>query len=255
MQDFNILGVDVGASGIKGAIIDIRTGTMLTERLRLPTPDPSTPAAMAATFSELVQSFSWNGLIGVGFPAIVKNGVAQTAANIDKSWIQTSIEATFSAASGCPVKVLNDADAAGIAEMHFGLGKDVEGTAILITIGSGLGSALFVDGKIVPNTELGHLYLKGHDMVVEQYASNNAKDRDGLNWEEWATRFNAYLNHLELLFSPNLILLGGGTSKYFNEYARFFTVKAPVQPAQFLNSAGMIGAAYYAYETVQTYAR
>lgn len=255
MQDYTVLGVDVGASGIKGAVIDIRTGEMLTERQRFPTPDPSTPKAMAQTFSELVQFFSWKGLIGVGFPTIVKNGVALTAANIDDSWIQTSIENTFAEVSGCVVKVLNDADAAGMAEVRFGLGKGVDGTVILITIGSGLGSALFTDGKIVPNTEFGHLYLKGHDIVAEQYASNNAKDRDNLNWQEWAKRFDEYLNHLDFLFSPNLFLLGGGTSKYFDEYASFFTLKTPVKPAQLLNSAGMVGAACHAYEMVQPYAK
>ncbi|MFN7115415.1 MAG: polyphosphate--glucose phosphotransferase [Saprospiraceae bacterium] len=255
MHDAKILGVDVGASGIKGAIVEVQSGKLLTERLRLPTPNPSTPEAMAETFGRLVKSFSWNGLVGVGFPAIVKNGKAMTAANIDKSWIHTNIEAIFGEASGCMVKVMNDADAAGMAEMRFGLGKGVNGTVILITIGSGLGSALFVDGKIVPNTEFGHLYLKGQHIVAEQFASNNAKDRDNLSWEEWAKRFNEYLQHLELLFSPNLILLGGGSSKYFEEYTHFFTLETPVQPALLLNSAGMVGAACYAYETVLAYAK
>lgn len=255
MHDAKILGVDVGASGIKGAIVDIHSGKLLTERLRFSTPRPSTPGAMAATFGKLVKAFDWNGLVGVGFPAIVKNGTAMTAANIDDSWIRTNIETLFAETADCMVKAINDADAAGIAEMRFGLGKGVNGTVILITIGSGLGSALFVDGKIVPNTEFGHLYLKGHDVVAEQYASNNAKEQENLKWEEWAKRFNEYLHHLELLFSPNLILLGGGTSKYFDQYTHFFTLETPVQPALLLNSAGMVGAACYAYETMLTYAK
>jgi polyphosphate glucokinase len=251
MQDNQILGVDVGASGIKGAIVDVKTGTLLTERLRLLTPQPSTPQAMAKAFAELVQQFNWKGLIGCGFPTIVRDGVSLTAANIDKSWIGTNIETTFSEASGCVVKALNDADAAGTAEMHFGLGRQTSGSVIFITIGSGLGSALFIDRKLVPNTELGHIYLKGHDMVAEQYASSNAKDRDNLGWEAWGKRFNEYLNHLAFVFSPTVILLGGGTSKEFDQFERYLTLATPVKPAQLLNSAGMIGAAGYAYESMQ----
>lgn len=251
MQNHNILGVDVGASGIKAAIIDVKTGKLLTERLRFLTPTPSTPENMSATFSELVTAFQWTGLIGCGFPTLVKNGVSIAASNLDQTWVGRNVENVFSEATGCTVKVLNDADAAGMAEMRFSSSeKASQGTVIFITIGSGLGSALFVDGKMVPNTEFGQLYLKGQDFIAEQYASNNAKERDNLTWEEWGKRFNEYLLHLELLFSPNLFLLGGGTSKEFKQYARFFTVNAEVLPAQLLNSAGMIGAACYAYEAM-----
>jgi len=255
MQDSKILGVDVGASGIKAAIIDVQTGELLTERFRLPTPKPSTPAAMADAFAELVRNFDWQGLIGCGFPTLVRDGISISASNLDDSWTGQNVEEIFSSVTNCPVKVLNDADAAGMAEMRFGKGKDIYGTLIFITIGTGLGSALFIDRKIVPNTEFGQLYLKGQENIAEQYAANSAKERDNLSWEEWAKRFDEYLHHLDLLFSPNLILLGGGTSKYFNEYSHFFTVQTPVQPAQLLNSAGMIGAAYYAYEAVHVYAR
>lgn len=254
MKDHKILGVDVGASGIKAAVIDVQSGKLLTERIRLLTPTPSSPENMAVTFAELVKNFDWSGLIGCGFPTLVKNGVSIVASNLDKSWIGRNVETVFSEASFCTVKVLNDADAAGMAEMRFSSSEKArQGTVIFITIGSGLGSALFIDGKMVPNTEFGQLYLKGQDFIAEQYASSNAKDRDKLTWEAWGKRFNEYLLHLELLFSPNLFLLGGGTSKEFKQYARFFTVNAEVLPAQLLNSAGMIGAACYAYESVSEF--
>ncbi len=255
MQDSKILGIDVGASGIKGAIIDVETGELLTQKLRLETPQPSTPEAMSQTFKEVADAFKWKGMIGCGFPTLVRDGVSISASNLDQSWVGQNVEAVFSSATGCTVKVLNDADAAGIAEMHFSVGKNSHGTIIFITIGTGLGSALFIDGKIVPNTEFGQLYLKGQENLAEQYASSSAKDRDNLSWEEWAKRFDEYLQHLELLFSPTLFLLGGGTSKHFDEYASFFTVQTPIKPAQLQNSAGMIGAAYYAYEMEYGYAR
>jgi len=251
MQDSKILGVDVGASGIKGAIIDVQTGELLTERLRLPTPQPSTPQALAQTFKTLVANFNWSGLIGCGFPTLVRDGISISASNLDKSWVGQNVEMVLSLATGCTVKVLNDADAAGMAEMHFSVGNQSHGTIIFITIGTGLGSALFVDGKMVPNTEFGQLYLKGQENLAEQYASSSAKDRENLGWEEWGKRFDEYLNHLELLFSPTLFLLGGGTSKDFKEFSQYLTVQTPVKPAKLQNNAGMIGAACYAHESVQ----
>lgn len=251
MQNSNILGIDVGASGIKGAIIDIKTGRLLTDRLRLLTPQPSKPEAVAQTFKDMVEAFKWSGLVGCGFPTLVREGVSISASNLDKSWVGKNVETVLSLASNCTVKVLNDADAAGMAEMKFSAGSDAHGTIIFITIGTGLGSALFVDGKMVPNTEFGQLYLKGQENIAEQYASSSAKDRDKLSWEEWGKRFDEYLNHLELLFSPTLFLLGGGTSKDFDQYAHFFTGATPVKPAKLQNHAGMIGAACYAYESMQ----
>lgn len=250
MQEQTILGVDVGASGIKGAIIDIHTGELLSERLRFPTPDPSTPKEVAKIFKQLTKDIGWDGPIGCGFPAIVKKGTAYTAANIHKSWIGTSVADLFSNATGQEVFVLNDADAAGMAEMRFGKGKGKDGIVILITIGSGLGSGVFMDGKLIPNTELGHLYLKGHKNVAEVYASNNAKKREDLSWETWAKRFDQYLQHLDLLFSPDLFILGGGTSKRFDLYEHLLTVAPPVVPATLLNNAGMVGAAIYAHEQI-----
>lgn len=241
-----ILGIDIGASGIKGAIVDIHTGKLQNERMRLVTPDPATPEAMAETFAELVNMHKWKGLVGCGFPSIIKNGVAHSAANISKRWINQDVEKMLSNASGCKVKVLNDADAAGIAEMRFGLGQGEHGLVVLITIGSGLGSAIFLNGELVPNTELGHMFLHGD--IAERYASNNTRKRENLGWDEWGERFNEYLEYVNHIFSPDLILLGGGVSKKFLKYRDHFTVDVKVTPAQLLNAAGTIGAAMYAYE-------
>ena len=240
----DVLGIDVGASGIKGAIVDTEKGEFISERIRLETPTPATPKAMADTFAELVKSFDWDGdVIGCGFPAIVKNGVAQSAANIEETWIDTSIEDLFSHACGKTVKAINDADAAGIASMHYGDGKGQGGVVLFITIGSGLGSAVFIDGQLVPNTELGHLFID--DALAETYASGRARKKLGLSWEEWGFRFNKYLRHLERLFSPDLILLGGGGSKRFDHYKDQLHLETPVKPAGLRNKAGIIGAAWY----------
>ena len=245
MDDNKVLGIDVGASGIKGAIVDIKSGEMLTERLRLDTPQPANPENMATTFRTLVRMHNWSGTIGCGFPAIVKKGVAHSAANIDDSWVGTSVEGIFSEASGCPVHVLNDADAAGLAEMQFGLGKGKDGTVLLITIGSGLGTALFSEGVLIPNTEFGHIRM--HGQIAERYAANSIRKELGLSWEDWGYRFNEYLHYIERLLSPDFIILGGGISKRFEEYSGFLDVETAVSPALLYNNAGTIGAAYYAY--------
>jgi len=247
MEPQKIVGVDIGASGIKGAVVDVSTGELLTERLRLSTPDPAVPEAVADTFRQLLENLNWTngGLVGCGFPAIVKEGVALSAANIDDSWIGTNVAELFSDVSGCNVKVLNDADAAGMAEMLFGVGQGEMGTVVLITIGSGLGSALFTNGVLVHNTEFGHFYM--HGQLAEHYASDSARKKHDLSWEDWGERFNEYLLHLERLLSPNLIILGGGTSKKFDYYKHLLTVNTHVTPATYLNRAGAIGAAYYAY--------
>lgn len=247
MEINQVLGIDIGASGIKGGVVDIHTGEMLTERLRVETPQPSTPKAMAKAVKELCKMHKWkSGLIGVGFPTIVINGEARTAANIDKKWIGTSIEEVFGEATACPVIAVNDADAAGIAELEFGVAKGALGTVILITIGSGLGSAVFTDGKIVRNTEFGHLFLK--DMKAEHYASDKTRQEEDLSWKKWGKRFNEYLNHLDRIISPNLVILGGGGSKKYSEYEDQIDVNFPIKIAQFKNKAGAIGAAVYAYQ-------
>ncbi len=240
-----ILGVDIGGSGLKGAVVDVSSGELRSERIRLDTPKPSTPERMAQTFAQLIDKLQWTGPVGCGFPAIVRNGTACTASNIDKSWIGENIETLFHQKTGLSVAAINDADAAGYAEMTFGKGKGQMGTILLLTIGSGIGSALFINGHEVPNTEFGHLFI--HGMIAEHYASNSARKKLGLSWEKWGKRFNEYLQHLELLFSPDLFILGGGISKDFEQFQKQFKLKTPVTPARLLNNAGIVGAACYAY--------
>ncbi|WP_367392236.1 polyphosphate--glucose phosphotransferase [Lewinella sp. LCG006] len=251
MKENIILGVDIGGTGIKGGLINVENGEMITERHRLDTPQPATPEAVAATFKELVAFFNWKGPIGVGFPAIVSHGVALSAANIDPSWIGVNIADLLCKSSGCHVYVLNDADAAGVASMRFGAGKGEEGLVMMLTVGTGIGSALFIDGKLVPNTELGHLYLKNKKEVAEKYISKMARAEKDLSWAQWGKTFNKYLLHLQRLFSPDLIIIGGGGSKSFDEYKDQLTVDFRVKPAGYLNKAGAVGAAYYAWEQEQ----
>ena len=241
-----ILGVDIGGTGIKGAPIDTDTGALLAERYRIPTPEGAKPKEVAVTVAELARHFNWHGPIGVGFPAAIRNGVALTAANIHKSWIGTNVAELFSGATGCPVRVINDADAAGLAEMTFGAGKGRMGVVLLVTIGTGLGTALFIDGRLLPNTELGHLEIRGKD--AERRASDAARQRRRLSWEKWALLLDEYLLTLERLFCPDLIILGGGVSKKHERFLPLLTVRTEVVPAQLLNEAGMVGAALTARE-------
>ncbi len=244
MSTNKILGIDIGGTGIKGAIVDISTGELITERKRIPTPQPATPDAIAATVAELTRSFDWNGPIGCGFPAVVKNGMVYTASNIDKSWIGTNAKMKFQEATNCEVFVANDADVAGLAEIEHGIGKDVKGTVILITIGTGLGSAFFYDGLLIPNSELGHFEMEG--MIAEKYASGSTRKKEGLSDEEWGFRLNKYLQRIERLFSPNMLILGGGGSKRFEKIEDMLDLQADVGPARLRNHAGIIGAAMYA---------
>jgi polyphosphate glucokinase len=240
-----IMGIDVGGSGIKGVPVDIETGELLQDRFRLPTPVKAKPEDVAETVADVVKNFNWNGPVGVGFPGVIRNGVVYTAANIHKSWIETNVEELLSQATGCPVYGINDADAAGIAEMKFGIGKDYpKGVAIMITIGTGLGTALFVDGRLVPNTELGHIEIRGKE--AEARASDAARQKKDLTWDEWGNKFNEYLNRMEKLFWPDLFILGGGGSKMWNRFSSCIHVRAKVLPAKLLNQAGIIGAALYA---------
>ena len=239
-----ILGVDIGGSGIKGAIVDTTTGTLLTERHRIPTPQPATPEAMAATLKQLAEHFEWVGPIGCGFPATIHHGVAFSAANIDKSWINTPVDQVFAEATGCPCHVVNDADAAGLAEMQFGIGKDRQGVVMMLTIGTGIGSAIFVNGHLHPNTELGHLLMKGD--IAEQYCSDAARQREERSWEKWGKRFNRYLKRLEFLFNPDLFIIGGGAAQRFERFSEQLDLRTEIVPAASLNQAGIIGAALYA---------
>lgn len=239
-----ILGVDIGGSGIKGAIVDTKTGKLLTERNRIATPQPATPEAVAQTLKELVNSFEYKGPVACGFPARVVNGVVYTAANIDKSWINTKVEEIFSNTIGNDVFVANDADVAGMAEMNFGAGLDYQkGKVICLTIGTGIGSAIFLDGKLYTNSELGHVLLHGDS--AEKYCSDAAREREGLKWKEYGKRFNEYLTLIEFVLQPDLFILGGGASKKFDKFKDEITIKTKVTPAETLNLAGIIGAAMY----------
>lgn len=239
-----VLGIDFGGSGIKGAIVDTDTGKMLTERHRIITPQPATPQSVADTIQQLVKHFNYEGPIGCGFPALINNGVAMSASNIDKSWIQVNAEQLFSATTGMPVFVVNDADAAGIAELRFGAGNGAHGVVLLLTIGTGIGSALLNDGVLLPSTEFGHIEFKGD--IAERYCSDAARERQQMSWEKWGKRFNKYLLYMEKLFSPSMFIIGGGVSKKMDLFQEAITVNAKVVPATLRNQAGIIGAACYA---------
>ena len=244
----DILGIDIGGSGMKAAPVNLDTGEMRTERYRIDTPQPATPKAMAKVARDLAKNFKWDGPIGVAFPARIKKGVAKTASNIDKSWIGTSAQETFSKATDCPVYVLNDADAAGVAEMQYGAGRGEDGLVMMLTFGTGIGSALFLDGELVPNTELGHLRYK-RKKSFEDYAADRIRKEDDLEWNKWGKRVRRYLKHVEFLFGPDLIIIGGGVSRphKWEEFAPAFKkLDAKVVPAQLENEAGIIGAAYAA---------
>jgi polyphosphate glucokinase len=241
-----VLGLDIGGSGIKGAIIDASSGEMVTPRKRIPTPEGAEPAAMAEAVEQIVRHFAWSGPIGCGFPAVIKDGVVHTAANIAPSWVGTDAAQLFSAAAGSPVLMLNDADAAGIAEMHLGAGRGKGGLVLMITIGTGLGTALFMDGRLVPNTELGHIEIRGKE--AEARASDGVRARKSLSWGAWAIRFDEYLCRLSALLWPDLIILGGGGSRSFEKFGAKLTVGVETVPARLRNEAGMVGAAMAAAE-------
>jgi polyphosphate glucokinase len=238
----HVLGVDIGGTGVKAAPVDTRTGEMIAERQKIETPQPATPDAVADVVQTLVTAFSWTGSAGITFPGVVVNGVIHTAANLDQSWIGVDAVKLFGAATKLPVTVLNDADAAGIAEMTFGAGKGIGGTVLLLTLGTGIGSALFTDGVLVPNTEFGHIQIRGKD--AEKRASEHAREEHDLSWGVWADRVDEYLSHMEGLLAPDLIIIGGGVSKKSEKFLpRLTGLRAKVVPATLLNDAGIVGAA------------
>jgi polyphosphate glucokinase len=237
----HILGIDIGGSGIKAGVVDVDKGCLVGERLRIPTPVPATPEAVQAAVASLVREFSWKDAVGCGFPAVIREGRAMTAANIDPTWIGTDVAGLFADATGCPFHVLNDADAAGIAEMRFGAGRGRLGVVLLVTVGTGLGSALFSDAVLVPNTEFGHILVRGK--VAERYASAAVREREHLSWSKWGKRFNRYLQRMEELVWPDLFIIGGGVSKKHERFFPQIDVQAEIVPAQLRNEAGIIGAA------------
>ncbi|MET8220484.1 polyphosphate--glucose phosphotransferase [Streptomyces hirsutus] len=239
-----IFGVDIGGSGIKGAPVDLDKGDLAQERCKVLTPQPSTPDAVADGVKEVVDHFGWTGPVGVTFPGVVTDGTTiRSAANVDKSWVDTDARVLLGdRLGGLPVTVVNDADAAGVAEMHFGAAKGRRGTVVLLTFGTGIGSAVFVDGVLVPNTELGHLELHGHE--AEKRASSKAREDHELTWEHWAHRVQKYLAHVEMLFSPELFVIGGGVSRKSEKFLHHIQgIKAEIVPAQLQNNAGIVGAA------------
>jgi len=236
-----VLGIDVGGSGIKGAPVDTETGALLAERIRIKTPKKAEPQPVGEVVAEIAKSFNWKGPIGIGFPAPIKSGVALMAANVSDKWVGTNADELFTKITGCECTMINDADAAGLAEMKFGAGKGQPGTVILLTLGTGIGTAIFYRGNLLPNTEFGHLDMKGKD--AEHRASDAVRQRADLSWKKYAKRLNKYLTAMEKLFWPDLFIIGGGISKESEKYIPLLNIETPVVPAQLLNEAGIVGAA------------
>jgi polyphosphate glucokinase len=237
-----VLGIDIGGTGIKAAPVDVVTGQLLDARNKIATPQPATPEAVTDVVRELAASFGWTGPAGATFPGVITKGVVRTAANVDKSWVGTDAATLFGKAIGSEVAVLNDADAAGIAEMTFGAGKGERGTVLMLTFGTGIGSALFISGQLVPNTEFGHIEIRGRD--AEKRASEHAKELHDLSWSRWAGRVDEYLQHMEALLSPDLIVVGGGISKESEKWVPLLDgVRARIVAASLHNDAGIVGAA------------
>lgn len=246
-RDARRLGIDVGGTGVKGNVVDTDSGELLADRVRIDTPHPATPEAVADTVAAVVEAHRWEGPIGITLPSVVKDGVAHTAANIDPSWPGTDAVRLFGDRLGdLPVHVLNDADAAGLAEVRFGAGQGRRGIVCMLTIGTGIGSAVFHDGVLLPSTELGHLQVDGHD--AETRASAAARERDDLSWAKWAKRLSRYLQVLEDLIWPDLFVLGGGVSKKPHKWVPLLEARTEIVPAQLQNQAGIVGAAMAAAE-------
>lgn len=237
-----MFGVDIGGTGIKGAPVDLDRGDLSSARFKVLTPHPATPEAVIEGVHEVVTHFGWSGPLGVTFPGVVVDGVTRTAANVDPSWVGVDARKALSERLGRPVRIMNDADAAGVAELTFGAARGRSGTVMVLTLGTGIGSALFVDGRLVPNTELGHLELHGHE--AEKRASVRAREDEDLSWEHWAHRLKKYLAHLEMLFSPDLFVLGGGVSRKPDKFLPYIRgISAEIVPAELRNNAGIVGAA------------
>jgi polyphosphate glucokinase len=237
-------GIDIGGTGMKAAPVDLTDGSLVADRFRIDTPTPATPSALAEVVRQLVRHHEWPGTVGVCMPSVVRHGIVKSAANIDKSWIDIDADALFTEAVGRPVSVLNDADAAGVAEIAWGSGRGRPGVVICLTFGTGVGSGVFVDGVLVPNTELGHLELDGPD--IEKRVAASARSRDDLSWEEWGDRVDLYLKHVVMLFSPELIIIGGGASKKPDKWVHRLDPGCEIAIAKMANNAGIAGAALLA---------
>lgn len=236
-----VLGIDIGGSGMKGAPVHVKKGQMETKRFRIKTPQPATPEAMVEVAEELQKNFNWKGPVGFTFPGVVRSNVIETAANLDPSWVGVDAGKLFGKALDCDVSVCNDADAAGLAEVRHGAGRGQDGVIIMVTLGTGIGSALFTNGKLLPNSEFGHLIIDG--VAAETRASSRVLEDEELSWEEWGGRVRRFLSEMENLFWPNLIIVGGGVSKEWDHYGHLLDIRTPVVPAKLKNKAGIIGAA------------
>lgn len=240
-----VLGIDIGGTGIKGALVDITTGELLSDRIKIPTPAPASPSSVVGVVNELIQEFKYkDDIVGIGFPAVVSHEICKTASNISKDWIGVNLIEYFSHHTGKSVTVINDADAAGVAELQFGDFDSANSTVILLTLGTGVGSAVFIDGKLLPNTELG--FLKFKNSIVERYASNKIREDKDLSYKEWGKRVSDVLNHVQHLFTADHIILGGGISKKYDKYKSYLDVPCQITPCTLLNNAGIIGAALFA---------
>lgn len=244
----NILGIDIGGSGIKGAIVDTKKGKLHSERFRIPTPKPSTPKAIAKAICEIKEHFEWDNDIGCCFPSVVIDGQIKYSSNLDKKWKGVQADEYFSKkCDNLGFVVINDADAAGIAEMNFGIGKGRKGLGIMITIGTGIGSGMFYNGHLIPNTELGRIF--GHDGdLFENFAADSVRKKENLKWEDWGERFDIYLKHLVRIFSPDFFIIGGGASKKIHKFQEHLNIETPIYVSENLNNAGIIGAAYNVYK-------
>jgi polyphosphate glucokinase len=237
-----ILGIDVGGTGIKGAVVNTKTGELISKRRRIATPHPATPEAVAVTIQKLIHHFKWSGPVGCGFPTPLKHGKCLTGGNLHKDWKNLKVDEFFKNKTGNNFFVVNDADAAGLAEITFGAGKDVKGTVIMITLGTGIGSALFLDGKLLPNTEFGHVLHKS-GCIFEKYAADSVRIEENLSRKQWGKRLHKYFKHINLLLSPDLIIVGGGSSKKFSKFEAQINIDTKIIPAKSENEAGIIGAA------------
>ena len=246
-----ILGIDIGGSGIKAAIVDINKGEFITDRVRIPTPQPAKPENISEIIDQIVDSFNWQGPVGVSFPTVIKNGKAMHYGNLDKSWKGTQIDNLFEKQTKNNFYVVNDADAAAMAVMKYGTGKGRKGLVIVVTIGTGIGSGVFFNGELLQNFELGRIYGRKGD-IMESFASDAARKRKDYSYKDWAKRFNFFLKHVEDTMHPEIFIIGGGISKKLDRFEKYLDVETPVIAAELKNDAGIIGAAYFAYVNINS---
>jgi polyphosphate glucokinase len=237
-----VLGIDIGGTGIKGAIVDTSTGKLTTERYRIPTPKPATPEAVSKVIQRMVKHFNWTGLVGCGFPTPLQHGTCLSGGNLHEDWKGTNVRELFHQKTGNEYSIVNDADAAGLAEISFGAGTDKEGVVVIITLGTGIGSAVFLDGKLLPNTEFGHVLHKNGE-IFEKHAADSARKRENLSRKKWGDRLHEYFEHIEHLLSPDLFIIGGGASKKLDKFEKRININTPIVAAEAENEAGIIGAA------------